>query len=93
MKVPSKINTYCPKCDKKTTQKVKRYKKGRTRSTSKGQRRHNAKKKGYKSTVDGKTPVYKQAKTPTAVLTCTECGKKQYRNFGSRSKKRLEVEK
>ena len=93
MKMPDTMNTYCPHCKKTTKQKVKLYKKGKTRQTAKGQRRHVAKGKGYTSKIAGKVTVYKQAKKPTVILTCSVCKKKRSKTIGSRTKKVLELEK
>ena len=93
MKMPEKIRTFCPHCKKQTQHKVKLYKKGRTRATAVGQKRHEEKTYGYTSKIAGKVTVYKQAKTPTFVLTCSECGKKQNKSFKSRTKKIVELTK
>ena len=91
MKMPNTMNTYCPYCRKKTKHKVKVAKKGRTRKASRGQRKHEQKGKGYVSKIAGKVKVYKQAKHPTVMLTCTVCKKKHPKTIGSRTKKVLEL--
>ncbi|MCD4739837.1 50S ribosomal protein L44e [archaeon] len=93
MKMPDKIRTYCPHCRKHTEHKVKLYKKGRTRPTAQGQKRHDLKTHGYTSKIAGKVTVYKQAKTPTFVLTCSQCSKKHPKSFKSRTKKITELVK
>ena len=91
MKMPNTMKTYCPQCKATTTQKVKTAKKGRTRNTSEGKRKHIEKQKGYTSSVAGKKKVYKQAKRPTVILTCTTCNKKRPKTIGARTKKILEI--
>ena len=93
MKMPEKIRTFCPHCKKQTVHKVKPYKKGRTRATAQGQKLHEEKTYGYTSKIAGKVTVYKQAKTPTFVITCSECGKKHAKSFKSRTKKVVELTK
>ncbi len=93
MDMPDKIKTYCPYCKKTTVHKVKMYKKGKTRSTAKGQLHHDLKTKGYTSKIAGKVPVYKQAKRQTVVLECTVCHKKHYKTIGSRTKKQLNLKR
>jgi len=93
MKIPDVIKTFCPKCKKQTEHKVKLYKKGRTRETALGQKRHEQKTYGYTSKIAGKVTVYKQGKTPTFMLTCTKCGKKHPKSFKSRTKKPIEITK
>lgn len=93
MKMPDRMKTFCPYCKKQTDHKVKIYKKGRTRPQAEGQKRHDLKTKGYTSKIAGKVTVYKQAKTPTFVLTCTQCGKKHSKSFKSRTKKPIELVK
>jgi large subunit ribosomal protein L44e len=93
MKMPDSMTTYCPFCKKHTVHKIKMYKKGSVRSLARGQRRHELKGKGYTSKIAGKVPVYKQAKHPTLVLTCTICKKKHPKTVGSRTRKALELTK
>ncbi len=93
MEMPDTIKTYCPYCKTVTVHKVKPYKKGKTRTLSRGQRHHEEKTKGYTSKIAGKVPVYKQAKRQTVILECTVCHKKHYRTIGSRTKKTLQLEK
>ena len=93
MKMPDKIMNYCPHCKKQTEHKVKLYKKGKTRATAVGQKRHVEKGKGYTSKIAGKVTVYKQAKNPTVILTCTVCKKKRPKTIGTRTKKVLELTK
>ena len=42
-----RVNKFCPKCKKHTTQSVAIYKKGKDRKTALGARRHAEDKKGY----------------------------------------------
>ena len=89
--MPDKIMTNCPHCKTHTEHKVKLYKKGKTRADAVGQKRHVEKTKGYTSKIAGKVTVYKQAKNPTVMLTCTKCNKKRPKTIGTRTKKPLEL--
>ena len=93
MKMPEKIRTYCPHCKKNTEHKAKLYKKGKTRKDAVGQKRHVLKGKGYTSKIAGKVTVYKQAKNPTIIITCSVCKKKRPKTIGTRTKKVLELTK
>lgn len=93
MNMPDEINAYCPYCKANTKHKVKVYKKGKTRTLSRGQRHHEAKTEGYTSKIAGKVAVHKQAKRQTVILECTVCHKKHYKTVGTRTKKVLQLEK
>ncbi|MBN3037033.1 MAG: 50S ribosomal protein L44e [Candidatus Diapherotrites archaeon] len=93
MKMPEEIMVYCPFCKKRSKHKVKVYKKGKTRSVARGQKRHEEKGRGYTSKIAGKVTVYKQAKNPTVMLTCSVCKKKHPKTIGTRTKKVLELKK
>jgi large subunit ribosomal protein L44e len=90
MKVPSKFQTYCPKCNSHTEHTVSLYRKGKERSLSLGARRHARELKGYGGQ---KYPIQrKKSKTTdkkTLVLKCVVCGRSVMRE-GVRLKK-LEV--
>ncbi len=92
MNVPSMINTNCPKCHKHTPHKVKEHKKGRTRAMSKGQIRHEAQTKGYKSKIAGQARRVKQREKKMLILECTVCGMKITRIL-PHTKKKPEIKK
>ncbi|MEM2096180.1 MAG: 50S ribosomal protein L44e [Candidatus Caldarchaeum sp.] len=87
MKVPSTIQTYCPKCNSHTNHSVSLYKKGKERSLALGARRHSRELKGYGGQ---KYPIQKKkSKTTekkTLVLKCVNCGRSVMRQ-GIRLKK------
>ncbi len=87
MKVPREIRTYCPRCRRHTLHKVSIYKHGKRRALAAGQRRYEAKQKGYGSK---RKPEQKRfAKTTKKVvlcLTCSECNYKRLKE-GIRLKK------
>ena len=92
MEHPKEVKTYCPKCRKYTTQKVKLATKGsRNRSLSKGNRKHARKLEGFGGKRRGKKTPKKQAKPQKIILACSECKKKHERIVGSRTKKKLEL--
>ena len=75
MKIPKVINTYCPKCRKYTPHIVILYKPGKRRSLAEGERRYEAKKKGYGSK---RKPEQKRTakitKKQVIKLKCKICG-------------------
>lgn len=93
MKMVDTIRTYCPNCNKHTTQKVKLYKKGKQSPFSVGQARYDRKLTGYVGKVKGKKSVKKMGKHQKVILECTECKKKQERIIGTRTRKVLEITK
>ena len=77
MNLPKAKNTFCPKCNKHTIQKISIYKAGKRRGMAAGERRHAQRKKGYGGQKSPK--LAKPAKTTkkvTQVLTCPDCNKK-----------------
>jgi len=75
--LPKAKNTFCPKCNKHTIQKISIYKAGKRRGMAAGERRHAQRKKGYGGQKFPK--LAKPAKTTkkvTQALTCPECNKK-----------------
>ncbi len=93
MKYPQKVKAYCAKCKKHTEHKAKLASKGRARTLAWGNRRHARRIKGYVGKVAGEKPVRKQGKRQKIVLTCSECKTKSERVIGSRTKKKLEIQK
>ncbi len=75
MKVPSRIRTYCPRCNKHTIHIVSLYKAGRRRALAAGERRYEAKKKGYGSKRKPEQKrTAKTTKKQVLKLRCTVCG-------------------
>ncbi|MCD6509233.1 MAG: 50S ribosomal protein L44e [Thermoprotei archaeon] len=76
MKAPREIRTYCPRCKAHTVHKVSIYRAGRRRSLSAGQRRYEAKQKGYGSK---RKPEQKRfAKTTKKIVLCLTCSQCSY---------------
>lgn len=95
MIVPKKMNTYCPKCRKRTEHKVKvtttKIKPGRTMAW--GTRRHERKLAGYHGKVKGKAKVKKQGIRNKIMLACNVCKYKFERVISGRMKKKAELKK
>jgi len=91
VKVPRTIRTYCPRCRAHTAHTVTLYKHGRRRALAQGERRYEAKKKGYGSK---RKPEQKRTakitKKQVLKLKCTVCGYVIHRR-GIRLK-RIEIE-
>jgi len=91
VKVPRSIRTYCPRCRAHTIHTVTLYKHGRRRTLAQGERRYEAKKKGYGSK---RKPEQKRTakitKKQVLKLKCTVCGYIIHRR-GIRLK-RIEIE-
>ncbi|MEM1944994.1 MAG: 50S ribosomal protein L44e [Nitrososphaerota archaeon] len=87
MKVPAKVQTYCPKCNSHTEHTVSLYRKGKERKMALGARRHERELHGYGGQ---KYPIQrKKSKTTdkkTLVLKCGSCGRMVMRE-GVRLKK------
>ncbi len=87
VKIPRKLNTYCPRCKKHTEHSVTLYKGGKRRTLAEGQRRYERKNLGYGSK---RKPEQKRfAKTTKKVvlkLKCSVCGYISHRK-GIRLKK------
>lgn len=79
MKHPREVSFYCRHCGKHTLHSVAIYKKGKERSMSEGRRRYDRKLRGYGS--QPKPIQHNQAKVnkkTTPLLTCKDCGRKDY---------------
>ncbi|MFH1257030.1 MAG: 50S ribosomal protein L44e [Candidatus Diapherotrites archaeon] len=88
MNFPKVIKDYCKKCNKHTEHKLKAFKAGSTRSTSKGQRKHLKKTKhGYGGKAKFPIKPKKQTKKPTFLAECTICKRKHYFVIPKRMKK------
>ncbi len=59
---------------------------------AKGNRKHRRRTSGYKSRVGEKANPVKQSKKRKVLLECSECGKKQEKNY-PRSRKKIEIER
>jgi large subunit ribosomal protein L44e len=92
MKIPDKIMTNCPSCNKHSLHSVKLNRKGKERSMSRGRRKYNAVKMGYGgSPRTPKKPCFKVGKRQVLILECSLCKKKHQRAYAARTKKTLEV--
>jgi large subunit ribosomal protein L44e len=92
MKVPDKIRTNCPSCNKHTTHTVKIARKGKERSMSRGRRKFEAVKRGYGGMPrTPKKPCYKVGKRVVLLLECSVCKKKHQKAYAARTKKAVEV--
>jgi large subunit ribosomal protein L44e len=93
MKMPKEINRYCPKCNKKTPQKVSQVKSGKKRGAMKlGARRYASKIKGYTGFPRPKPEHSKKwgvklTKKVDLRYKCTVCGKMTAIKKGFRVKK------
>ena len=97
MKVPPKMNTYCPTCRKHTEHKVKsivqKHSPAKPRKMAWGQIKHEKKTKGYTSKVAGTAAHDKQSARNVLYLLCPECKKQHPMTVGSRTKKKIEKNK
>ncbi|MHA1896768.1 MAG: 50S ribosomal protein L44e [Promethearchaeota archaeon] len=90
MKMPKKIRTYCPKCNKHQVFTVSIYKKGKDRKMAEGKRRYDRKKKGYGS--QPKEIFRKNAKINKKVLPMYKCSVCGYVKRGKAKRvKRIEI--
>ena len=94
MEIPKEVKIYCPKCDKHTIHKLKRFKKKGARSVSEGQRKHELKeKKGYGGKSEAIVLKVKQSTKHAFLAKCTVCGHTVYYVIQKRMKKVELVEK
>ena len=93
MKVPAEMRKYCPKCNAHTVHKVKMPSKGQRRSLEKGELKHKRKLRGHGGKRAGKKEVEKQGKRTKVMLVCTQCNKKHELVLGTRTKKKLEIQR
>ncbi|MEA1994217.1 MAG: 50S ribosomal protein L44e [Euryarchaeota archaeon] len=75
MKMPKKIRTYCPHCEKHTEHKVKIQKPRKRGELKQGQRRFRRKTEGYGGYPRPKPSGGKNTKRRDLRLICTECNK------------------
>lgn len=92
MNIPKEVKTYCKKCKKHTTQKLKQFREGTKSAGKRRARKHERKHvKGYGGKSRFTVKVKKQGKRPTFVLTCSVCNKKSYFVAGKKAKKKPEL--
>ncbi|MFH1055326.1 MAG: 50S ribosomal protein L44e [Candidatus Altiarchaeota archaeon] len=92
MKIPDKIRTNCPSCNKHTVHAVKVNRKGKERSMNMGRRKYKAVKAGYGgSPRTPKKPCFKIGKRTVLILECSVCKKKHQRAYAARTKRAVEV--
>lgn len=89
MKLPKKLRTYCPSCNKHTQQSVSIAKKHAARSMSWGQRQFTRVMRGYGSMPRSEQhKFYKTNKKTVLLLKCSKCGKSHpHRGFRSKAVK------
>jgi large subunit ribosomal protein L44e len=92
MKIPDKIRTNCPFCNKHTEHNVKVARKGKERSMNRGRRKFEEVKRGFGGMPrTPKKPCYKVGKRTVLLLECSVCKKKHQRAYAARTKKAVEV--
>jgi large subunit ribosomal protein L44e len=102
MKIPKKVNRYCPYCKKKTDQKVKMVSTGGKRGSMKRGSLLRAKKRGLNRGIGnkgrwGSKPAVSKFKRKTKttkktniMYTCQVCKKSKYQKKGIRSGKQVQ---
>ena len=93
MKIEKEIITYCKFCNKHTKHTVKIYAKKGTSGLSIGTRRHNRAIRGYVGSVEPKIHPKKLGKKQKVMLQCAVCKKVTDRDFGMRTKKKIEIKR
>jgi large subunit ribosomal protein L44e len=96
MKMPKKVNRYCPYCRKKTAQKVKEPSKGRPSSMNRGSKvrmklrglwRGIGNKGKYSRLKNQAKKKRKTSKKTNILYICAECGKGKNQKKGTRTTK------
>ncbi len=88
MKIQKEIKTYCKKCNKHETHKLKVFKVKKPRTLSIGTRKNVDKhKSGYGGKAKFNATVKKQSKKPTFVAECDVCKAKHYYVIPKKMKK------
>jgi len=101
MKIPKKINRYCPYCKKKTEQKIKLVSTGGKRGTLTRGSKSRARLRGQSRGIGNKGKYSKPAvskfkrkskttKKTNIMYTCTECKKSKYQKKGQRLGKQIQ---
>ncbi|MEM0454106.1 MAG: 50S ribosomal protein L44e [Sulfolobales archaeon] len=92
MRIPKKLNSYCPRCKTHTEHSVTIYKHGKRRSLAEGERRYARKQEGYGSKRKPEQKRFaKVTKKVVLKLKCSKCGYISHRR-GIRIKKAELVE-
>lgn len=79
MKFPKRIVRHCPRCNGHTEHSVALYKAGKRRSMAEGQRRYEAKQRGYGSKRRPEQKRFAKVNKKVLVrLTCSQCGYKSH---------------
>lgn len=92
MRIPKKLNSYCPRCKTHTEHGVTIYKHGKRRSLAEGERRYARKQEGYGSKRKPEQKRFaKVTKKVVLKLKCSKCGYITHRR-GIRIKKAELVE-
>lgn len=96
MKIPKKINRYCPYCRKRTEQKVKQQSTGKASTLKRGAKQR-ARLRGLNRGIGNKGRFSrmknqmkgrrKTTKKTAIVYTCSECGKGKDQKKGKRTSK------
>ncbi|RMD45271.1 50S ribosomal protein L44e [Candidatus Pacearchaeota archaeon] len=98
MKIPKKVNRYCPFCKKKTEQKIKEPTKQKASSLKRGGKirirlrglwRGIGNKGRYSRMKNQQKRKRKTTKKTNLLYTCTECGKSKNQKKGKRTSKVL----
>ena len=88
MEIPKEISKFCKKCTSHKKHKLKVFKTGKTRTLGEHTRKHHINHiAGYGGVARHIRPKKKQAKRPTFLALCKECGSKSYFSVSSRMKK------
>lgn len=96
MKIPKKVNRYCPHCKKKTEQKIKEPGKGKPSSLKRGAHarillrglwRGIGNKGRYSRMKNQAKGKRKTTKKTNLLYTCTDCGKSKHQKKGKRTSK------
>ncbi|MCS7107840.1 MAG: 50S ribosomal protein L44e [Sulfolobales archaeon] len=92
MRIPKKLNSYCPRCKTHREHSITIYKHGKRRSLAEGERRYARKQEGYGSKRKPEQKRFaKVTKKVVLKLKCSKCGYISHRR-GIRVKKAELVE-
>ena len=93
MKFPKNVKAFCPFCNAHTEHKVKIASKGKRRTMSIGDRKHERTLLGHGGKRKGKKAVRKQGKNQVLVLTCNTCKKSVQKVIKGKKKKKIEIKR
>jgi len=83
VRFPKTVRTYCPRCKTYTEHQVTLYKPGKRRSLAEGQRRYEAKQRGYGSKRKPEQKrLAKVTKKQVVKLKCNVCGYTLHKSLG-----------